>query len=68
LSERRPDELSANARRWVTGAGINSDARVIDVVLHALERDYDDVIVVRGIVRWRLARGLRSGEVVTLSA
>lgn len=68
MSERRPDELSANARRWVTGAGINSDPRVLEAVLRALERDYDDVAVVRGIVRWRLERGLRSGEVVTLPA
>jgi hypothetical protein len=63
LSERRPDRLSAEARRWAGDAGVDSNPHVVEAVLRALERDYDDVLVVRGIVRWRVARGLRRGEV-----
>jgi hypothetical protein len=68
LSERRPDERVAHARRWLTGAGVNTYPPAIAAVRKSLEPYYDDLAVVDGIVRFRLERGLRSGEVVTLSA
>lgn len=42
--------------------GVNTNPRAIELVLQALRRDYADVVVLEGIVKWRLERGLRHGE------
>lgn len=52
----QPDELAAEARRWVCQAGWSTDPAIVAAVLKALARYYDDLIVVRGIIRWRLGR------------
>jgi hypothetical protein len=61
-ARRQPDALSAAARRWVGQVGVNTSPQIIERVLQALRRDYDDVIVLEGIVRWRIEHGLRSEQ------
>ena len=48
-----PDRLAAEARRWLGRCTIATDPRAIAACLQALERYYDDVAVVAGIVQWR---------------
>jgi len=55
-----PDRLAAEARRWLTTSGWHPPTRereqIVERALRALERYYDDVIVVEGIIRrgvWR---------------
>lgn len=50
---REPDQLAAEARRWLGRATLKTDPRIIAATLHALDRYYDDVAVVAGIVQWR---------------
>ena len=51
---RPPDRLAAEARRWVERIGYGTEPAVIAAVLHALRHYYADLVVVEGIVRFRL--------------
>lgn len=49
----QPDQLAAEARRWLGRVTIATDPEIITAALRALGRYYDDVAVLAGIVRWR---------------
>ena len=59
---RQPDQLAAEARRWIGKAGDTTDAKVVAAVLEGLRSYYGDVVVVEGIVAWRQAHGARPGQ------
>jgi hypothetical protein len=49
-----PDRLAAEARRWICQVGYSTDPKIIRKARRALERYYDDLAVVDGIVNRRL--------------
>lgn len=49
MADLKPDRLSAEARRWFHGRGYGTDPAIVNAVLNALERCYDDVAVLRGL-------------------
>ena len=54
-----PDRLAAEARRWIGQIGYSTEPTVITAVRAALERYYGDLVVIDGIVNWRITRRLK---------
>lgn len=51
MAARQPDELAAEARRWLTRHH-GPRTRAVELTLHALASYYDDLAVVVGILAW----------------